>query len=76
MTLDFQRKFKNNAELFVDDNIKVPNILYVANKADDGDEGDILADFYSKFKNELDKEPIFISAEHGDGMQDLYNGIE
>ena len=28
---------------------KVPPILYIANKAEDGFEGDILSDFYRKF---------------------------
>jgi predicted GTPase len=62
----------------VDGNIKIPKIIYVANKSEDGDEGDILGDFYMKFPNaatQIVDDPIFISAEHGDGMQDLYGAI-
>jgi len=49
----------------------VPKILYLANKSEDGYEGDILGDFYHKFPNsalDQEMEPIFISAEHGDGF--------
>lgn len=59
--------------------MKVPKILYLANKADDGYEGDLLGDFYKLFptaKDNLEMEPIFISAEHGDGFVDLYGAIE
>ena len=78
MTTDFQKQFKNVDDLFVAGDVKVPKIIYVANKAEDGYEGDILGEFYSKFPNSatsLDMEPIFISAEHGDGFQDLYGQI-
>jgi predicted GTPase len=60
--------------------IKIPEIIYLANKAENGFEGDLLADFYKMFPN-ADKdrdpsgnliEPIFISAEHGDGLPDLF----
>lgn len=76
---DFEKKFKNFDELFVAGNIKVPEIIYVANKAEDGYEGDILGEFYQKFPNSAlseDMDPIFISAEHGDGFQDLYARIQ
>ena len=56
----------------------MPQILYIANKAEDGYEGDILGDFFLKFPNSAiteDLEPIFISAEHGDGFTDLYAAI-
>ena len=58
----------------------MPPIIYLANKAEDGFEGDILADFYQLFPQAttaLDKttnepiEPLFISGEHGDGLPDL-----
>ena len=60
--------------------IKVPEILYLANKSENGFEGDLLSDFYQMFpniENEVDGdgnpiEPIFISAEHGDGLPDLF----
>jgi hypothetical protein len=29
--------------------VKVPKILYLANKAEDGNEGDLLGDFFMKF---------------------------
>lgn len=63
--------------------MKVPEILFLANKSEDGYEGDMLADFYQMFPHisEPDefgnvKEPIFISAEHGDGLPDLYQQIK
>lgn len=43
-----------------------------------GNEGDILGDFYMKFQHAAEDEavePLFVSAEHGDGMQDLYSRI-
>lgn len=52
----------------------------MANKAEDGFEGDIMADFYRQFPQittAIDKqtglpvEPLFISSEHGDGLPDL-----
>jgi hypothetical protein len=55
--------------------------LYVANKAEDGFEGEVLEDFFRMFPQlttaldpATDKayEPIFISAEHGDGLPDLF----
>jgi 50S ribosomal subunit-associated GTPase HflX len=57
----------------------VPKILYIANKAEDGHEGDLLGDFFMKFPyaaEDEDCEPIFISAEHGDGFTDLYAAIQ
>ena len=58
----------------------MPPILYLANKAEDGFEGDIMADFYKMFPQSttlkdlqtgLPVEPLFISGEHGDGLPDL-----
>jgi len=58
--------------------------LYVANKSEDGFEGEILADFYRKLPQmttaidpmtELPYEPLFISAEHGDGLPDLFKRL-
>ena len=56
----------------------MPKIIYLANKAEDGYEGDILGDFFARFPHaaeQEDLEPIFISAEHGDGLADLYAAI-
>lgn len=78
MTSDFQKQFKNLDDLFVTQDVKVPKILYLANKAEDGNDGDILGDFYMKFPYAAEDEtcePIFISAEHGDGFTDLYAAI-
>ena len=64
---------------------KVPPILYLSNKSEDGFEGDILSDFYRRFPEittAVDPttlqpyDPIFISAEHGDGLPDLFQKIE
>lgn len=57
----------------------------MANKSEDGFEGDILADFYQKFPTmttaidpitEEPYEPLFISAEHGDGLTDLFDRLQ
>lgn len=59
---------------------ELPPIVFIANKCEDGFEGDIYSDFYQKFPltaemtDPLTGEPIapmFISAEHGDGLTDL-----
>ena len=79
LTGEFQKQFKDFDQLFINQEVKVPRILYVANKAEDGYEGDLLGDFYLKFPNSADDmtmEPIFISAEHGDGFTDLYGAIK
>ena len=56
----------------------------MANKSEDGFEGEILSDFYRKLpqmKTAVDPiteepyEPIFISAEHGDGLPDLFRSL-
>ena len=58
----------------------MPEILYLANKAEDGYEGDVLTDFYSTFyharKTDDQVQPLFISAEHGDGLTDLFAKIK
>ena len=58
----------------------MPEILYLANKAEDGYEGDVLTDFYSMFyqarRTDDPVEPLFISAEHGDGLTDLFAKIK
>lgn len=61
----------------------VPEIIYLANKSENGFEGDLLADFYRMFPQaaqEVDRdgnplEPIFVSAEHGDGLTDLFQAL-
>jgi predicted GTPase len=62
---------------FLMQEMKVPPILYIANKSENNFEGDVLADFYSMFPHvaEEQNEPIFLSAEHGDGLVELYQGI-
>ena len=72
---DFYSKFKPEQTGF-EEGYKPPKIIYVANKAEDGYEGDIWSDFYLKFPNSTEHEPIFISAEHGDGFTDLYAEIQ
>ena len=82
MTESFRNEFKNVDALFLGDEepaVAVPRMIYVANKAEDGYEGDVLADFYHKFPHtvhETGSDPIFISAEHGDGLPDLYQAIK
>ena len=45
--IDFKRSFKNLDESILNSDIKVPEIIYIANKAENGfGEGDLLADFY------------------------------
>lgn len=58
----------------------MPPLLYIANKAETAivSEADLLGDFYQKFPgaaDDPDAEPLFISAEHGDGLQDLHRLI-
>lgn len=69
----------------VDFSAKIPPLVFIANKAEDGFEGDVLAEFYSKFPEvakQVDAvtgkevQPLFVSAEHGDGLTDLLQRIE
>lgn len=81
MTENFQKQFKNVDEIFLENEVPIPKILYIANKSEDGYEGDVLGEFYHKFPNAADpesgvNEPIFISAEHGDGFTDLYAAMK
>jgi GTP-binding protein len=81
---DFKSQFKNVDELFLGDDVRVPEILYLANKSENGFEGDLLSDFYTMFPSaatEMDSqgkpvEPIFVSAEHGDGLPDLFQALK
>ena len=60
--------------------VRVPEILYLANEAEDDFEGEIMSDFYMHFKDLAIEpladgsytEPIFVSGEHGDGLPDVY----
>ena len=77
---EFKKSFKNVDQMLVNSDVKIPEIIYLANKSENGFEGDILSDFYKMFPhaaNEFDAdgkpiEPLFISSEHGDGLTDLY----
>lgn len=58
--------------------VSIPPIILVSNKSEDGYEGDIMSDIWkidTQPKHTIE-EPIFISAEHTDGMTDLYAAIE
>jgi hypothetical protein len=46
ITRNFESQFKNLDELFINGEVRVPKILYLANKAEDGFEGDLISDFY------------------------------
>ena len=80
---EFRNQFRHNDDMFLGENVKIPEIIYLANKSENGYEGDLLSDYYSMFPNagkEKDKdgillEPIFISAEHGDGLPDLMQAL-
>ena len=55
----------------------IPPIIVVSNKAENEIYGDVLADIW-KIENPAQhdvEEPIFISAEHGDGLTDLHMAI-
>jgi len=67
----FRSQFKNPLESVRNDEVKIPPIIYVSNKAEDDNEGDIMA---NAWKLDIDI-PLFISAMHGDGMQDLFGEI-
>ncbi len=82
---EFQKQFKSiEDQILLNKDMKVPEILYLANKSENGFEGDLLSDFYQMFPNvanETDNdgnpiEPIFISAEHGDGLPDLFQALK
>ena len=69
----------------IDLSTAIPPILYLANKAEDGFEGDITSEFYRLFpqittvtdkQTGLPVEPLFISGEHGDGLPDLFRLIK
>ena len=80
---EFRNQFRHNDDMFLGENVKIPEIIYLANKSENGYEGDLLSDYYSMFPNagkDKDKdgillEPIFISAEHGDGLPDLMQAL-
>jgi hypothetical protein len=64
---------------------KIPPLIFIANKCEDGFEGDILSEFYLKFPTTcsmIDEKtgepiaPLFMSAEHGDGLTDLLQRIQ
>ena len=68
----------------VDFSAQIPPIVFIANKCEDGFEGDVLSDFYTKFpeaSGQIDPltaqtiAPLYLSAEHGDGMTDLLQRI-
>lgn len=79
---EFSSSFKD-IDLSKEGDVRIPEILYLANKAENGFEGDLLSDFYTMFNtatSELDQfglpvEPLFISAEHGDGLPDLFQAL-
>ena len=73
---EFRKSFKNIDEGLMCTEIKVPHILYLANKSEDGFEGDMLSEFYQMFPHSSQLSPLFISAEHGDGITDLYQAIK
>ncbi|CAI2358975.1 unnamed protein product [Moneuplotes crassus] len=67
----FRSQFRNPLEEADPEGIKIPKIIYVANKAEDENEGDINSEIW-----QLDQDDIlFVSAMHGDGMQDLFGKI-
>ena len=68
----FKASFNNKFDILNEEDIKVPRIVYVVNKSEDGYEGDIMADIW---KLGIEN-PLFISAEHGDGLPDLYRIIK
>ena len=72
---EFKKAFKDLDRDLIDSKIKIPEIIFIANKSEDGYEGDLLGDFYKMFPHISEPnaegkyvEPIFISAEHGDGL--------
>jgi predicted GTPase len=58
--------------------VEVPPLILVSNKSENSYVGDILSEIYKIDSHPLHDvdEPIFISAEHGDGLQDLYSAIK
>jgi len=69
----------------VDFSAEIPPLIFIANKCEDGFEGDVLSDFYTKFPESSSMidpltgepvAPIYVSAEHGDGLTDLLQRIQ
>ena len=75
---EYKKTFKSLDEIFLNSDIKVPEIIYLANKSENGYEGDVLGEFYHMFPHIKDSDiaPIFVSSEHGDGLPDLYQAIK
>jgi len=72
---ELERKSKQIKELLLaenEDDVKVPTVLLLANKAEDNFRGDV--------KEKCDElhlgKPLFISGEHGDGLVDLFRAIQ
>lgn len=68
---------ESKIEEIIKDEVEIPPFIVVANKSENGFIGDILNQFH-QLKHETMhsvEEPIFISAEHGDGLPDLYKAI-
>lgn len=68
----FKASFTNKFDIMNEEDIIIPKIVYVVNKSEDGYEGDIMAEIW---KLGIEN-PLFISAEHGDGLPDLYRIIK
>jgi len=69
--LNFRATFTNPFDEIDDEDIKIPKIIYVANKCENTSESTIMSEAW-----QLDIDcPLFISAIHGDGMNDLYKQI-
>ena len=49
---EFRKSFKNIEDVFLSQEVKVPEIIYLANKSENNYEGDVLADFY-KVRREI-----------------------
>eukprot|EP00826_Nyctotherus_ovalis_P036724 TRINITY_DN3281_c0_g2_i2.p1 TRINITY_DN3281_c0_g2~~TRINITY_DN3281_c0_g2_i2.p1 ORF type:complete len:587 (-),score=170.81 TRINITY_DN3281_c0_g2_i2:83-1843(-) len=72
---ELERKSKQIRNLLLvenEDDVKVPTVLLVANKTEDGFKGDI-EETYDQLSL---GEPILISGEHGDGIVDLFRAIK
>jgi GTPase len=69
--INFRSSFRDKYNEIAPEDIKIPKIIYVANKSENGFEGEIP---YEAWKLNIES-PLYISAIHGDGLNDLFRLI-
>jgi len=65
---EYQRRFQQIEDSLLAEEVRVPDIMYLVNKCEDEYESDVLEEFHKIAGDDPNLEPLFISAEHGDGL--------